>query len=481
MPASPLRRTIAVATTAAALLVPANSATATTNATDPISDESLIIDDADLLDDERVVDALNNLERTQGSTTQIAVFTTDEVTKDDYDQAVTEELVERDPDGIIAHGDLEPDVVVVTISPEVRQMGIYSGKDSPSSQPVTEGAIETMRPFARDEDWDNVAFTGALEYLAEHDLVDEPNKATSTGPNSTSTLYVIIIMLTLLALVALGLVFAAVSNARENRRRGKREKHDIEQFRLTHTKQDIDRTLDTWSSVRETAKAHPRAIMRLLSLSQEETDHIVTQLRLIRASHYQPSPEMTRDPDLVRALQDHDTSRITQLTQTSGQHAQDVLDSMHDVARELTDVIEEARSMDLPEKPLTAITRRNEKAVERILTLVTEVEERVTSPVAGLEDVLVERSHALSFAEDVIRHLSQDERAEVTQPRRSGLSDSRNQTHLWPAYTAIFIAASGSTATSSASSTSSSVSNTASTSSVSSFSGGGFSGGSGGF
>lgn len=61
-----------------------------------LSSVELIHDDADILDDQRVVDALNQLVRLDKlEDAQIAVYTSDEVSKDDYDADITELIIKR--------------------------------------------------------------------------------------------------------------------------------------------------------------------------------------------------------------------------------------------------------------------------------------------------------------------------------------------------------------------------------------------------
>lgn len=471
MSASTLRRTIVIVATAAGLLAPTGPASAGTGDQEPVSDESLIVDDADLLDDNRVVDALNNLERTGDSTTRVAVFTTDEVTKDGYDQAVTKKLIDRDPKGVIDDGKLASDVVVVTISPEVRQVGIYAGDDAPRNDRVTKSAVETMRPFAREKDWDNVAFTGGLEYLTGHDLVQEPSGSTPTDSDAIPGHYILIGLLILLIAGGIGNVLIRVTDAREKRRRETQRERDIEQFRLAHTEQDIDRAQKTWNSIHEVAKTHPSAVAHLTSCSPTQIGEFVTELTQLQTRHYRPTPQQTRDVPLREAIENTDASRIADLiemSEKSKHHWQQGLrEEMQGVARELADLVDEAEEMELPEKPLAAVHRRSERAVERILTNIDAIDDDQVDPLTGIEGVLSEKEDALAFAKGVVRGLSQVERAEVTRPAM--MENGSSSAHLWPTYAAVFLASS------------SSLSSTAATSSATSFSGGGFSGGSGGF
>jgi uncharacterized membrane protein YgcG len=227
-----LRRRIfaVVAAAALAVAIPAGTATAASQTTRA----SLIFDDARILDDGQVVHDINALRNKTG--VEVAVLTTGEdadVHKDTYDDDVLTYLEEHDDKAVLDSDSdgLRNGLILVAVSPDVRQVGVYAGDDVDLDADGVQEVVDAVRTDARAERWDAVAVGGAKKALAvtaadqdssSSDPDDQDSYPTSpdNDPASTDTTAPVRVGPILGALVGVGaLVGASVAVVRRRRRR----------------------------------------------------------------------------------------------------------------------------------------------------------------------------------------------------------------------------------------------------------------------
>jgi hypothetical protein len=159
------RRVLGVVAAAAMVVaLPAGTATAAS----PTTRASLILDDAHILDDGRVVHEINALRNTAGIT--VAVLSTGDdadVHKDTYDDDVLTYLEEHDDQAVLNddRDGLRDGLILVAVSPGVRQVGVYAGDDVDLDADGVEEVVEAVRPDARAGRWDAVVVRGAKKAL----------------------------------------------------------------------------------------------------------------------------------------------------------------------------------------------------------------------------------------------------------------------------------------------------------------------------
>lgn len=154
-----------VAAAALIVAIPAGTAAAAPQTTRA----SLIFDDAHILDDGQVVHDINALRTRAG--VKVAVLTTGDdadVHKDTYDDDVLTYLEEH-ADKAVLNGDsdgLRSGLILVAVSPDVRQVGVYAGDDVDLDADGVEEVVEAVRSDARAGRWDAVVVRGAEKALA---------------------------------------------------------------------------------------------------------------------------------------------------------------------------------------------------------------------------------------------------------------------------------------------------------------------------
>lgn len=167
---------------AAALVVAVPTGTAA--AASPTTRASLILDDAHILDDSQVVHDINALRNKAG--VKVAVLTTGgdaDVHKDTYDDDVLTYLDDHDDKAVLdRNGDgLRDGLILVAVSPDVRQVGVYAGDDVDLDADGVEEVVEAVRADARAGRWNAVVVRGAKKALAvtaasgEDTSSDEPD------------------------------------------------------------------------------------------------------------------------------------------------------------------------------------------------------------------------------------------------------------------------------------------------------------------
>lgn len=126
-----------------------------------------IYDDANVLDDEKVAKEISALSSDEDA--HIAVIASDDpsLTEDGYDEDVKSLIANGDYADIQGEGDetLNPDVVLISISPDLRKLGTYAGDDISRADQIADKAVGEMKSPARDGDWDQTAITGATSSL----------------------------------------------------------------------------------------------------------------------------------------------------------------------------------------------------------------------------------------------------------------------------------------------------------------------------
>lgn len=461
----------------------------------PLSSVELIHDDADILDDQRVVDALNQLTRLDElEDTQVAVYTSDEVSKNNYDKDITE-LIKADDDPLVMDdGLVRENIIVVTISPGARQIGVYAREGSPlESKSAVRAATSEMTSYAQNEDWDNAIFTGASTYLETLDVatrndpavVAEERKAQSDALNQAGITFAIFVGSALVLLVVIYIIRTMNANARRNRK--------------IKTLQDTSRSVleaarKDWSAlkdIKEATKVIPTRLIReriqLLTAAlnpngkpndfKDIDEHSVEVLLDPRSS----------DPDIDTLL------ALSSYPSADGERAwKEALAETEGEIQGIREIDEEIEALGLPDEIAERIRTKAQKTIAVIDKEITDVEKKgrdvdALDSLAYISELIEDFQE---FSTKSVRSMSKDEYAQIITPRRSSSTDSwDSHGFLFPAYAMGIYAMTASSHSSSgyygAGSGSSSLGGHSSspTSFSSGFSGGGggFSGGSSGF
>lgn len=468
----------------------------------PLSSVELIHDDADILDDQRVVDALNQLIRLDKlEDAQIAVYTSDEVSKDDYDADITE-LIKKDNDPLIMDdGLLRENIVVVTISPEVRQIGVYAREGSPlESKSAVRAATSEMTFYAQREDWDNTAFVGASSYAeklgfaSRNDPAAVAEQQRENDENIQSALYSFLIF-TGVALVA-AVLFAIGRALYKNRKRARK----IKTLRAT-SRSVLETARKDWQSLRD-AQDHYSELSLFDGILQR--NYLVSnRVRLLDAAlnpNSKPSDfENITDRDIDHLLnpREHYTGVDELLTllaypSTEGRRAwRDALAELDGELRGIREIDEEIEALGLPEKVAKRVRTKAKKTVATIDSEIADIEKarsRDTDALGALGYIIELIDDFKKYSKESVRSMSKDEYAQIVAPRRTDTAHTwHDHGYLFPAYALGIYAMAASSGSSGYHSTgnSSSSGHSSYTSSPTSFSGGfsggGFSGGSSGF
>lgn len=122
-----------------------------------------VYDTADILDDERVADEVKELASDED--VHIAILTSDDpaLTENNYDEDVKNLIGSGKYEDVQGDGGqvLKPDVVLISISPEIRKLGTYAGDDVSRADKIADKAVGEMKSPARDGDWDETAIAGS--------------------------------------------------------------------------------------------------------------------------------------------------------------------------------------------------------------------------------------------------------------------------------------------------------------------------------
>ena len=125
--------------------------------------EVTVYDDENVLDDAKVSKEISALESNED--VHIAVLTSDDpsLSENGYDEDVKALIDNGDYADIQGSGDatLKPDVVLISISPDLRKLGTYAGDDITRADQIADKAVGEMKSPARAGDWDQTAIAGA--------------------------------------------------------------------------------------------------------------------------------------------------------------------------------------------------------------------------------------------------------------------------------------------------------------------------------
>lgn len=418
-----------------------------------LTDESLIIDEADILDSEGLVEEINGLDDAE---VRIGVFTSDEADEDDYDATITERLVELDPDGLIEDGELADDAVVVVLSPELRQLGIYSGDDAEDAEPSVASVTEAMTLPAQDADWNEAARVGVQTYL------DETYHRQETSSPSDG----IDVPWGIAGLVVAGMVLSygiaeMISTARSRRR-----------FIANYpaSRPHVDEAYRLFVRIRDANTSE----IPTLPPSAKRMEIILTSLADVRRQGYVPSKQIAKDratrrwtDDLSTANQIMDQIEVVEFTQKG--HATwsaQIRPEIEELAENQRAAAAEVDDYPFEEDEAVRLRRAAHEAAESITELVEQVEQRTITAYRALADAEDQAAEFTREATRVARSIPQSRRGDFVS-----VSDRDDSSLvLWPALYAVLAVSTTSTSSSSGSSTS-----------TTSFSAGGFSGGSAGF
>lgn len=469
----------------------------------PLSSVELIHDDADILDDQRVVDALNQLVRLDKlEDAQIAVYTSDEVSKDDYDADITE-LIKKDNDPLIMDDRLlSENIVVVTISPEVRQIGVYAREGSPlESKSAVRAATSEMTSYAQQEDWDNTAFIGAsayaekLGFASRNDPAAVAEQQRQNDENIQSALYSFLIFAGV-ALVA-AVLFVIGRALYKNRKRARK----IKTLRAT-SRSVLETARSDWQSLRDAQDRYSE--LSLFDGILRRNYLVSNRVRLLDVALNPNSKssdfENIRDHDIDHLLnpREHYTDvdeLLTLLTYppTEGKRAwRNILAELDGELRGIREIDEEIEALGLPEKVAKRVRTKAEKTVATIDSEIADIEKarsRDTDVLRALGYIIELIDDFEKYSKESVRSMSKDEYAQIVAPRRTDTAHTwHDHGYLFPAYAlGIYAMAASSSGSGGYHSTgnSSSSGHSSYTSSPTSFSGGfsggGFSGGSSGF
>lgn len=141
----------------------------------PLTRESLVLDEAGVIDDAQIINRISALPRPEAGPAdlQIAVLVSDDLDASDYDASVAQHVRERaNPEVVSAvSGDLAPHTLLIVLSPELRKVGAYASEDLGLRREQKDAVTGAMKPAARDARWSDAVVAGAQAYVA-HDGAD---------------------------------------------------------------------------------------------------------------------------------------------------------------------------------------------------------------------------------------------------------------------------------------------------------------------
>lgn len=133
----------------------------------------LIFDEANILDDQTVVGYLNGLDLPEG--TRVAVLTSDDpsLRKDTYDADIYNYVTAQGNPDLLDDSltGFESKTWLVTISPQLRKIGLYGSDDTGINPDLVKDAVAAMRTPAGAGKWNNVpkaAMQAAGDWLHDH-------------------------------------------------------------------------------------------------------------------------------------------------------------------------------------------------------------------------------------------------------------------------------------------------------------------------
>lgn len=212
-----------------------------------------IYDQADVLNDSAVEEQIAALSSDQGIHVAVLVSDDPALSESNYDEGIKGLIDGGDYADIAGSGEqtLKPDVLLITISPDLRKLGVYAGDDIPRADQIADHAVGEMKDPARDGDWNATAVIGAESSLkAMSGDYEREQKGRTEG--SESIMATIAPGLRLLGAGAVVLlIFKVVFDHRERRRL----------LAWSPTQNEVARAVDYWRGLEQ----------RLDSLASEST------------------------------------------------------------------------------------------------------------------------------------------------------------------------------------------------------------------
>lgn len=424
-----------------------------------LTEESLIVDEEDVLDTENLVGRINELDP---AGVRIGVLVSDEASADDYDATITARLTDLGPDELIDNGRLAEDATVIVLSPELRQFGIYSGDEAQDAESTVDVVTDAMRPYAQDAQWEDAIVSGVEAYLNETYHAED---SVHSGTNDLAEGDMVLGLGVIGGLFVLGVgsvVIIVYTKAMDRRK-----------YRQSYpsTKAHVDEAYRLFSRIcsADTAKV-PGAPSRFRS------EEIVDQLRTVISNGYQPTEKIRGDrrvrqwtDDLTKAREVWDKIDVVEFNDAGQRRWHDGLrQRVADVADFHEVLLEEIEDQPFTEEERMRLRGPLSERAREAHRLIDQVEGRKITAYEAIETA--ERLHDTTEREliSTIRGIPATRRARFSEHDSNG--GAINAAVLWPT-----VAASAAVSTTGSSSASGmSVSTT-------SFSGGGFSGGSSGF
>lgn len=216
-----------------------------------------IYDQADVLDDSAVEKQIAALSSDQDL--HIAVLVSDDPTLSDsnYDEDIKSLIDGGDYADIAGSGEqtLKPDILLITISPDLRKLGVYAGDDIPRADQIADHAVGEMKDPARDGDWNATAVVGAESSLkaVNGDFEREQKERAERFESTVASLLGVgaVVLLIFVGFKLIPPIFETISDHRERKRL----------LAWSPTQDEVGRAVDYWRGLEQ----------RLDSLASEST------------------------------------------------------------------------------------------------------------------------------------------------------------------------------------------------------------------
>lgn len=471
-----MRRTL-IAVGAAALVMAPTTAHAAEEEPLPTVEDVIVIDESGILDADTLVESITELEHGFDEEFLVAVVATDEVdgTEAGYDESVTSRIIEIGEDPLIVDGELSPDAFVITISPEDRRLGTYSGDGIDT--PDTSAVVGQMTSAAQDAEWNNTAYRGVQQYL--NDTKPASQGQAPEFDEEVFTQGIIYIGIGIGSLILVGGLVAGISGLVSMRREKKyRDTYDNSRRHVQGALKMMRelKRLPVDEAIRYTdIKPLPplnKIDMAISHLEQVEQDHFnapkhVAENRTIRRitddyQHYQPSIEAIRSLQSLRG----EGRRIWE------DQLKPQITAFHDKIVDLNEEITYDENFKSSEQQ--RINKRAAESTKVIDGLIEGVENGTVNPLTVVKDA--------EKACDAVNALAKKTVKDMPKSRQRNFNTSHYRDHS-NVFGSLLLTAAIISTTSGGSSSSDSYSSGSSGFSVptTTFSGGGFSGGSGSF
>lgn len=395
----------------------------------------------------------------------------DSITENNYDRDVREHLDTLDEPDVAEGTSLQDEVALITLSPELRQLGVYAGDDVDISNRVVQDAVDDMRPHAADAEWDDAMVAG-VESVS--DSLGESDEGSAGGYDFEAPSWFAPMMGFLIIGVALGVpavvTVRVVKNWLDRRQENARLVREVPQH--------LDSWHREWRRIRDRSLEHDyeqgsrRAADLLKKIEAAQRDP--SNLDLLRAAE-----RAGFDNNFPQGASNYSIkSRLDYLDKTPGWEEKwdRFLDSK--LGEKINKA--EASADDLREYARDRDHQRAMRAVAKARERMADIDSKVKSDVWGVEEAESAVDDAVEALKSSVKRVAKKSKMVEEPPVRF----RRNQDDLSfvsvasVAWLGLYVAST----TSAASSTSSTGGSTGMVGTpVSTVSMGGFSGGSGGF